>query len=59
MSTQEHTQKQPTEVASVTQLHNGFATRGFAEQTESDKASNQQPQDLKTQLSRAFIVTGV
>ena len=52
MSEPEHIQKQSLASELSQSEHNGFATRGFAEQIGQDIASKQ-PQDIKTQLSRA------
>ncbi len=52
MSEQEHIQKKPLANELNQSEHNGFSTRGFAEQIGQDIASKQ-PQDIKTQLSRA------
>lgn len=51
MSEQEHIQKKSPNELSQSE-HSRFSTRGFAEQIGQDIASKQ-PQDIKTQLSRA------
>ncbi len=53
MSEQEHIQKKPLANELNQSEHKGFSTRGFAEQIGQDIASEQSPQDIKTQLSRA------
>ncbi len=53
MSEQEHIQKQSLANELNQSERNGFLTRGFAEQIGQDIASEQSPQDIKTQLSRA------
>ena len=53
MSEQEHIQQKPLATELNQSEQKGFPTRGFAEQIEQDVASEQSPQDIKTQLSRA------